>query len=177
MTNAFHPNPSWGALATLRPPQAAWPRIPSLQGFTASYLRHVPNVAGTLRPHVATADMVTERNQRALDALDDLRKLADDWDGEGAPRPSDEAIERAKDIVRWACDRGIDLGDAEIDADVLGGVAIWIEPRPGRRAWIACMNSGHDTLVLSDDGVIKHAPWNETAQQRLLSFIRSGHDE
>lgn len=136
-----------------------------------------PECGRNLASPVATADIVTERNQRALDALDDLRKLADDWDGEGAPRPSDEAIERAKDIVRWACDRGIDLGDAEIDADVLGGVAIWIEPRPGRRAWIACMNSGHDTLVLSDDGVIKHAPWNETAQQRLLSFIRSGHDE
>jgi hypothetical protein len=101
-----------------------------------------------------------------------LQRLQDGWDGEGAPRPSPQAIARAFNVVTWAEDAGLRV--SEIDADVLGGVAVWLKGERGdeRAAWIACMNSGEDALVLSEGRTVHaHAPWNTDAQLQVTTFL------
>lgn len=97
-----------------------------------------------------------------------LGNLQDNWDGEGAPAPSPAAIEQARQIVSWLVLNHVPV--AEIDADVLGGIAIWVLPAAGRTAWVACMNDGARTLVSSDNGAVSSATWNPAAQASLLSF-------
>ena len=104
--------------------------------------------------------------------LDYLRTWLDNWDGEGAPKPSDAAISRAEEILSLALlNEEIRVTDA--DADVLGGVALWLAgPSATARAWISFMNNGVDTLVLSDNGRILHYPWDATAPKHLEAFLR-----
>jgi hypothetical protein len=105
-----------------------------------------------------------------------LFELEDDWDGEGAPKPSRPALQRADAVVRWAHESGLVMTD--VDADVLGGVAVWLRAdpmSPVRSAWIACMNNGQDTLVLSEArDVTGHAPWDasDAAKATILDFLR-----
>src|ERR1700731_2847155 len=54
--------------------------------------------------------------------LAQLLWLEDDWDHEGAPRPSLEAVQRAMKIARWAVENGFVITD--VDPDVLGGVGL-----------------------------------------------------
>jgi hypothetical protein len=83
--------------------------------------------------------------------LEDLKQLEDDWDGEGAPKPSDAAIERTANVLRWAEERCLQVSD--VDADVLGGVAVRLRtPEPGPlTVWVALMNNGRDTAVWSSE--------------------------
>ena len=112
-----------------------------------------------------------------LDAtkLASLFSLDDDWDGEGAPRPSTQALGRADHVIRWAHENGLVV--TEVDADVLGGVAVRLQAhvlRPVRTAWVACMNNSRDTLVMSEDGrgVVSHEAWGGTdSESRVWSFL------
>ena len=86
------------------------------------------------------------------DPLESLRKLRDDWDGEGAPAPSELATSVAGIVLRSLPS---DLRVAEVDADALGGVAIWLAPAAGpapRGRWVTiiCRNSGKVSLLLDD---------------------------
>ena len=105
--------------------------------------------------------------------LSKLRGLPDDWDGEGAPKPNVESLSRAKEVIDWALDRALVIED--VDADVLGGVAVWLVSAAGsrRRAWIACMNDGQDTLVLQDGSEVQHAPWGEASRALVTGFFAS----
>ncbi len=101
-----------------------------------------------------------------------LQQLEDGWDGEGAPRPSPQAIARAFNVVAWAEEAGLSVSD--VDADVLGGVGVWIRgaDRDDRVAWIACMNNGQDALVLSEGKTVRaHAPWSIEAQAEVSTFL------
>ena len=96
--------------------------------------------------------------------LNALRKLSDGWDGEGAPRPSEEALQRAAAALADLQDSPFDVYD--VDADVLGGVALWLNA-PGRTrfAWIAIMNSGRATVVLTSrpGQDVRAIPWDGAA--------------
>lgn len=68
--------------------------------------------------------------------FDDLRAVRDDWDEEGAPAPNPEAIARAEAFVaRLSPTERV----RDIDADVLGGVAVYVE-RDGRLTWHSFLN-------------------------------------
>jgi hypothetical protein len=79
--------------------------------------------------------------ERRISALRDLKT---NWDGQGAEPPSASAIDTANWVVQALTGSGASPDDIEIDADVLGGVAVWFYPprTGGMRIWIACMNSG-----------------------------------
>jgi hypothetical protein len=88
---------------------------------------------------------------RDTNMLKDVVALEDNWDGEGAPKPSPDALARAADVLRWAESREVEVLD--VDADVLGGVAVYVRTVDvSTRAvlvWLACMNSGLTTAVWS----------------------------
>lgn len=81
-----------------------------------------------------------------LESLSRLLQLTDGWDGEDAPAPSTRSINLAWYIVGLAVDRGLLV--TEVDADVLGGVAVWVTDGHVR-VWILVMNSGENTMVLT----------------------------
>ena len=88
-----------------------------------------------------------------LENLEELGRLEDGWDGEGAPKPLPSTILRASTVVRWAHDRGIT--NLEIDADVLGGMAVTIFPPDStdRKLWFSLLNSHeHQNVAVWTDG-------------------------
>lgn len=88
---------------------------------------------------------------RRLTDLHALADLGDNWDGEGAPPPSAQAIATAHGHIVAMAEWGLVPDD--VAADVLGGVALyWCEVplKPGWTMWIACHNSGAVTCVISD---------------------------
>ena len=105
-----------------------------------------------------------------------LHGLADDWDEEGAPRPSRPALQRADSVIRWAHESGLVVTD--VDADVLGGVGVWLRAHPvspARSVWIACMNNGQDTIVMSEArAVTGHTRWDgsDSAKATVLDFLK-----
>ena len=103
--------------------------------------------------------------------LDFLRAMPQDWDGEGAPRPNEGAIQRAEAILSRA--RAGNVHVADVDADVLGGVVIRLAGASSdMKAWISFMNSGTDTLILSRLGDVSHLPWDQNAYPVLEAFLR-----
>jgi hypothetical protein len=83
------------------------------------------------------------------DQLTAFRTYPNNWDDEGAPAPDAAAVDHAEAVVDWAKQNGLTV--AEVDADVMGGIAVFLASSPpGRSAWIACMNKGGDTAVLSE---------------------------
>jgi hypothetical protein len=141
--------------------------------FTVGSVANVVNILPPVEMHsVQTAG----DNSGFADArlrLAALQRAEDGWDGEGAPRPSAEAIARAFGVLNWAERAGLRVSD--VDADVLGGVAVWLKgdlEANRLSAWIACMNNGHDTVVLSaGDEVHSHGPWNPAGQDETVAFL------
>lgn len=87
---------------------------------------------------------------------DDLRAglakmatLEDDWDEEGAPAPLPAAVARGLVALELAEKRGLLVTD--VDADVLGGVALYLmrSQDEDRSVWISIRNNGRDTASLS----------------------------
>lgn len=92
--------------------------------------------------------------------FEELRSLHDHWDGEYAPRPNADAICRAELLVTKA--KMLNLVPCSVDADVIGGVAVsfWRAPF---MVWIALMNNGHDSIVVTHHGTggsISTSPFN-----------------
>lgn len=141
-------------------------RLPTLPEFHPTFRKEL---VSALR---ALADQL-ERLEPSADPLRQLVDLQDDWDGEGAPRPSDGAVRRAREVLGWV--RNNNLFILEVDADVLGGVAIYLkaDERSDKRVWIACMNDGKDTAVMSTrDAVVDHCMFSLTEPDRVLRFLR-----
>lgn len=69
--------------------------------------------------------------------LDQLRTLDDGWDGDGAAAPSNAALTSARDALHQ-------LGRLpdEIDADAIGGIALWFYSNCGRQVMIGIRNRG-----------------------------------
>ena len=105
-------------------------------------------------------------------SFDEMRQLADDWDEEGAPRPSDDAIERAHEVLRWLDEDGIQAFDLCVDPDVLGGVGVLIWRDRESRAWVSCDNKGRDTVVCSDADGVRAFPWGDEGRALLSVFLR-----
>jgi hypothetical protein len=103
-----------------------------------------------------------------------MAQLEDSWDGEGAPAPSRETIKRANEVVHWALETGL---VTDIEADVLGGVGVILRAYTktvSGSAWVACMNNGLDTVVLSrGTEVCGHAPWDAAgvAKTKVVGFL------
>jgi hypothetical protein len=101
-----------------------------------------------------------------------LRQLADDWDGDGAPRPNDEAIRRVHELEVSVKGRGFVL--TEVDADVLGGVTAIVRAGNSGRS-IACtfLNSGKSAIVWIDgDRVVHHS--NISCEELEKAFVFLG---
>ena len=81
---------------------------------------------------------------------DELRALKDDWDSEGAPAPTEETIREAEAISKWA--HGLEI-EHEMDADVLGGTAVYLHrPELDRRIWISCLNVRETVVAVYSEG-------------------------
>lgn len=103
--------------------------------------------------------------------LERLKRLAADWDGEGAPKPSRGAIAGASKVVAWVTAAGLEVTD--VDADVLGGVAVYLHgSATGRSAWIACMNDGTSTVVLSSGRAVEDsAVLTDNSREGIVTFL------
>ena len=77
-----------------------------------------------------------------------LAALADGWDGEGAPAPAPAAIEAAREVLRDLAMHDHHPEADAIDADVMGGVAVYLYGPPGsdRSVWLAFGNDGANTV-------------------------------
>jgi len=62
----------------------------------------------------------------------------------GDPKSSDEAIERARRVLLWTEEAGIDARDLCVRGEFLGGGGVLVSRDCDSRAWIACHNNGHD---------------------------------
>lgn len=106
--------------------------------------------------------------------LAELGRLGDNWDDEGAPEAAHSAVQQAKQVLGWA--RRNSLNVASVEADVLGGVAVYLNcEASAREAWIACMNDGAFTAVLSKaDEVVDHfmMDLDGVYADRILRFLR-----
>ena len=103
---------------------------------------------------------------------DEILLLEDNWDEDGAPKPSDDAIERARRVVLWMDDVGITPFDLCVDTDVLGGVGVIMWKDKDTRAWVACHNNGYDTIVYDDSQGVRAASWNDEAKTALIAWLR-----
>lgn len=104
------------------------------------------------------------------DLLAAFMNLQDNWDDEGAPRPDNDAIERAFKVLDWAESRLVEIID--VDVDVLGGVAVRLWKAPDKMLWIACMNNKHDTAVWSQGNrVIGHSEIDVAKNEYLDMFL------
>lgn len=162
-------------------------RVPDVHALVAEVVHlsafpnmelHLPDLARNVRRSIALslrrfADNV-DPGPGSMETLEGLSRLHDDWDGEGAPKPSGEAITRAREILQ-ALEGVAEVDAIEVDADVLGGVGLLVRPGRGRSVWIACMNNGKDTVVLSEGESLSHAPWDASALEQTLSFVRAAH--
>ena len=103
--------------------------------------------------------------------FDHLYAFAQNWDGEGADPPSAEAIDRARKIV--GAGTSVGFKPQEVDADVLGGVAIWYTVG-AKRVWISCMNSRQSSFVLVDAlGMTQSGSYDaETSWKTISAFLR-----
>jgi hypothetical protein len=110
----------------------------------------------------------------ALSRLNELRELRDNWDEENAPAPSAAALTSARSVIEWAAKEYIKIAD--IDGDVLGGVAIWLEGQLNRKVWASCKNNGKDSIVLLEGNEIGHVAWNAEGKLEILAFL-SGRNE
>lgn len=110
-----------------------------------------------------------------LGAIDDLEKLEDDWDSEGASKPAPRAIGCARAIITAGAQ--LDIVPDDVDSDVLGGVALYFIGLNERIVWIACMNSGTETIVFSEAGaVVRHATFELSLLGEVRAFLRGDVD-
>jgi hypothetical protein len=103
----------------------------------------------------------------------ELEALEPNWDDEGAPTPSADAVSKAVDIVTWAERNGLLV--ESVDPDVLGGVAIYMKSAaPRQRAWVSILNNGRRSIVIDADGSIKGRQLDDEGLQWLSAqFVKS----
>ena len=116
-----------------------------------------------------------------------LCELQDNWDGEGAPKPSQESISKAREIICWITNYKLINNDVDldIDADVLGGVSLTlINNKKKKEVWISVLNGYNEVAVVfsrkNHKFVINLMPkqnpsfnWNcEITKNKIILFIR-----
>ena len=109
--------------------------------------------APTTSQHAPRPASLLMMEQRLAD-LNALESMQDGWDEDGAPAPSPAAIASARTFVSAASASIAHMYD--VDADVLGGVALLFARRDStgvrRRAWISLRNGGQVTMVTQAGG-------------------------
>ena len=83
--------------------------------------------------------------------FEQLCELQDNWDGEGAPKPSQQSIVKAREIINWIEDCKVvnDHTLLDIDADVLGGVSLTlINNKKNKKVWISVLNDYKKVAVV-----------------------------
>ena len=113
--------------------------------------------------------------QGALAQLEHLHSLQLGWDGDDASPPNRGAISHARDVIIAALRLG--LVPFEVDADVLGGVAIWYESHDGlHRVWVACMNDNSATVLFKKrpKGPLDACGFNVKDVERIKNFLDRG---
>lgn len=105
------------------------------------------------------------------DWADRLRALSPNWDDEGAPVPSEIAINKAKDIFDWVNQHGLTV--ESVDADVLGGVAIYLDEVNDKSTWIAIRNDGATSIIIRHDNKINGYDLNDFSLESLKKFLVS----
>jgi hypothetical protein len=153
---------------------------------------HNPDLSSPLRVSFAPnlsmnlpSDLPAWRAPAAVPELEALAQLSDDWDAEGAPAPSAETLQAARVLVENAHRIGLPVLD--IDADVLGGVGVWLSWPPDhpdgqaeRWTWLSCMNSGARTVTLfaKRDGVVGSRAFRDgdavAELERVKAFLVGG---
>lgn len=123
------------------------------------------------QPQVLTSKDITP----ASDQLAHLRGLEVGWDAEDAPPPSLTALTLAEQVITNLASLGV--LPFEIDADVLGGIALWFESADhSRRVWVSCMNQGTGTVVFTDSTLNfrKATRFQLEGASQVYSFIVGG---
>ncbi len=108
--------------------------------------------------------------------LNDLTNLCHDWDGDGAAAPCAEALQSANTVLQLIIEAG--LFPSEIDADVLGGVAILVHAvASSRTAWFVFPNRGFPHVVLHGAPGLspRSAYLKEDAMSDVANFL--GHSD
>ena len=94
---------------------------------------------------------------------------------EEIPEPTADARRRARQIEDWAVSEHFWVST---DIDVLGGVAAHIHN--GRDfdhfVWVACMNNGATTVVLSCRGATLSGMFTEDSKAIIIEFLRGNVD-
>ena len=132
--------------------------------------RSKPRMAQQARSRAVDSPYV----RRVRQDVDALRMLADNWDNEGAPRPSDDALERAQAVLRWVEEARLDSFNVTVEPDVLGGVGVMVRSRNDRGVWVACMNNGRDTVVFEDGSRITATPWTAASKTAVVALLAGG---
>ena len=101
----------------------------------------------------------------------ELLDLKIGWDGESdTPPPTILSIEIAKQIV---CDgEKFNLFPEEIDADVIGGVAITYSNN-GKTIWISCLNKGYNGYIIYEEGkkIIESKKYAKDSWSKILEKL------
>lgn len=104
-----------------------------------------------------------------------LNNLADNWDGEGAPKPDDASVADAAQIIGAAALDGVQ--PSSVDPDVLGGVGLYFDSPTGEHAWVSLMNTGLRAVLFAYKGkrIATVAVTPEESWPRIKKFLAGDH--
>ncbi len=110
-------------------------------------------------------------NEEIRKDLIKLQSYQDNWDCRGASKPSLVSIEKAKIVIDWAILNNIDIG--EVDADVLGGVAIYLINKNNSECfvWISCRNNGEQSVILINGKETEGLSWGDIDREWLKKYL------
>lgn len=102
-----------------------------------------------------------------------MHVLQEDFNPDDDEPPTEAARARASALVAEA--NGVGLHVDEVDSDVLGGMGLLFfgsKELADRRAWVACMNDGRTSYVLTDeDGNVFGINAGESPWERIKQFL------
>lgn len=104
--------------------------------------------------------------------LEDIGKLPEGWDEEGAPAITPKAIAEAKRFIEWVLSEGLVIFD--VSADVLGGIAVMVGNPLGKHVWAAFANNGKSTLLYIDGQNVRSFETESKSFDEVIQFIPSG---
>lgn len=124
------------------------------------------------RQHAPDADPMLQAHYTKIE---ELARLPDDWDGDGAPRPSDAAARSARGFLREAAAHG--LSPDTILADVIGGITLtfYVTDDDGndvRDASVEIRNNGAMYAVLACAGEVRARTATHALPSELRHFLR-----
>lgn len=118
-------------------------------------------------------EYIKQLHNQALELLN----LQPNWDGEGAEPPMPQTVDDAIKIINDLASYNFDI---EVDADVLGGVALYlyesrIDNISGNYAWITIMNNGSRSIIINKycNASQKYQPTGHVFSELSLQLMKS----